>query len=82
MRLQINVSMKYSNEKRHFIFSLRAEKTGFAHEPDTMADTTAWEYGLRARVEPDNRPLGQLTDKQLGGRAAFEVLKGTISPRC
>ena len=36
---------------------MRAE-TWFAHEPDTMADTTASEYGLRARVEPDNRPLG------------------------
>jgi len=47
-----------------------------------MADTTASEYGLRARVEPDNRPLGQLADKQRGVRAAFEVLKGTISPRC
>jgi len=47
-----------------------------------MADTTAWEYGLRARGEPDNRPLEQRTDKQRGGRAAFEVLKGTISPRC
>ena len=66
------------------VFNLLFEcgKTGFAHEPDTMADTTASEYGLRARVEPDNRPLGQLTDKQRGGRAAFEVLKGTISPRC
>ena len=49
---------------------------------DTMTDTATSEYGLRARVEPDNRPLGQLTDKQRGGRAAFEVLKGTISPRC
>ena len=57
-------------------------ENGFAHEPDTMADTTAWEYGLRARVEPDNCPLGQLTDKQRGVRAAFEVLKGTISLRC
>ena len=48
-----------------------------------MADTTASEYGLRDRVERDNRPLGQLTDKQRGVRAAFEVLKGsTISPRC
>jgi hypothetical protein len=46
-----------------------------------MADTTASQYGLRAHVEPDNRPLGQQTDRQRGMRAAFEVLKGTISPR-
>ena len=46
-----------------------------------MTDTTASEYGLRARVKDDNRPIGQLTDKQRGMRAAFEVLKGTLSPR-
>ena len=55
--------------------SLSAEKPGL-REPDTMADTTAWEYGLRARVEPDTRPLGQLTDKQRGVRAAFEARLG------
>ena len=71
-----------SNEEHHFLSSLREEKLTLSANGDTMTDTTASEYGLRARVERDNRPLGQLTDKQRGVRAAFEVLKGTISPRC
>ena len=59
---------------------MRAEITLLRANADTMADTTASQYGLRAHVEPDNRPLGQQTDRQRGMRAAFEVLKGTISP--
>ena len=70
-----------SNEKHHFLTSLREEKLTLSANGDTMTDTTASEYGLRARVEPDNRPIGQLSDRQRGMRAAFEVLKGAISPR-
>ena len=70
-----------SNEKHHFLSSLREEKLTLSANGDTMTDTTASEYGLRARVEPDNRPLGLLSDRQRGMRAAFEVLKGNISPR-
>ena len=48
---------------------------------DAMSARPASEYVLRARDRPDTRPIGQLTDRQRGLRAAFEVLKGSISPR-
>ena len=44
-----------------------------------MGHLTASQYGLRARVDAHERPLGQQTDRQRAMRAAFEVLKGTIS---
>jgi hypothetical protein len=47
-----------------------------------MGHLTASQYGLRARVDAHDRPLGQQTDRQRAMQAAFEVLKGTISPRC
>ena len=77
MRVQINVSM--SNEKHHLLFE--GGNTGFPRERRHHGDTTASQYGLRARVEPDNRPLEQQSDRRRGIKAAFEVLKGTISPR-
>ena len=46
-----------------------------------MGDLTASQYGLRARVDAHDRPLRQQTDRQRAMQAAFEVLKGTISPR-
>ena len=75
MRLQINVSI---SDEKHL---LKTETPAFRAKADTMADTTASQYGLRARVEPDNRPLEQQSDRRRGIKAAFEVLKGTISPR-
>ena len=39
------------------------------------------EYALRCRTNSDNQPIGQLCGKQRGLQAAFEVLKGNISPR-
>ena len=45
-----------------------------------MGHLTASQYGLRARVDAHDRPLGQQTDRQRAMQAAFEVLKGTISP--
>jgi len=44
-----------------------------------MGHLTASQYGLRARVDAHERPLGQQTDRQRAMQAAFEVLKGTIS---
>ena len=44
-----------------------------------MGHLTASQYGLRARVDAHDRPLGQQTDRQRAMQAAFEVLKGTIS---
>ena len=35
------------------------ETPPFRANETTMADTTASQYGLRALVEPHNRPLGQ-----------------------
>ena len=39
------------------------------------------EYALRCRTNSANQPLGQLCGKQRELQAAFEVLKGAISPR-
>ena len=75
--MQINVSM--SNEKHHLLFE--GGNTGFPRERRHHGDTTASQYGLRARVEPDNRPLGQQSDRQRGMKAAFEVLKRTLSQK-
>ena len=60
---------------------MKTETPAFRAKADTMADTTASQYGLRARVEPDNRPLGQQSDRQRGMKAAFEVLKRTLSQK-
>ena len=46
-----------------------------------MSDSEHVESRLRARATPGSRPLGQLTNRQRGLRAANEVIKGTISPR-
>ena len=61
---------------------MSAETPAFRANETTMADLTASQYGLRARVDAHDRPLGQQTDRQRAMQAAFEVLKGTISPRC
>ena len=62
--------------------SLSAEKSGLRANEAIMGHLTASQYGLRARVDAHDRPLGQQTDRQRAMQAAFEVLKGTISPRC
>ena len=47
-----------SNEKHHFLTSLREEKLTLSANGDTMTDTTASEYGLRARSSPTTAHLG------------------------
>ena len=48
---------------------------------DSMATPDASEYGLRARGKADSRCLSQLSNRDRGLRAAFDILKGTLSPR-
>ena len=44
-----------------------------------MAGTDGAEYGLRTRVKEDRRPLSHLSNKELGHRAAGELINGTLN---
>ena len=46
-----------------------------------MEGNGASEYGLRPRVDPGELPLAQQSSKVRGVRAAFDILKGNLSPR-
>ena len=46
-----------------------------------MASETPSEYGLRPRDDPGELPLAQQSSKVRGLRAAFDILKGNLSPR-
>ena len=65
--------------RNHLLSSLSAEKPGFRANETSMGHLTASQYGLRARVDAHERPLGQQTDRQRAMQAAFELLQSTIS---
>ena len=47
----------------------------------SMDGEKASEYGLRPRDDPGELPLARQSSKVRGVRAAFDILKGNLSPR-